>query len=161
MAGVSIRIDDKAAQAAFARLDAAGADLSPLMANLGAALLASTQQRFETETAPSGSPWPQSLRAALDGGKTLRDSGRLYQSLTYQAGPRQVEIGSNVVYAAIHQLGGKVSAKSAKALRFKVGGQFVTKKSVTIPARPFLGVDDGDRREIQDQVSAWLARAAA
>jgi phage gpG-like protein len=58
-------------------------------------------------------------------------------------------IGSNLIYAAIHQWGGKtkaheIRARHAKALRFN--GRFfksVKHPGSEIPARPFLGVPDG------------------
>ena len=44
----------------------------------------------------------------------------------------------DVVYALIHELGGKIVPKKAPALRFQVGGQWVTTQEVNIPARPYL-----------------------
>jgi len=45
---------------------------------------------------------------------------------------------SNVVYARIHELGGTIRPRTKKYLRFKVNGKWVSKKEVTIPARPYL-----------------------
>ena len=44
----------------------------------------------------------------------------------------------DVVYALIHELGGKIVPVRAKALMFRVAGKFVSVQSVTIPARPYL-----------------------
>jgi len=44
----------------------------------------------------------------------------------------------DAVYALIHELGGVVKPKNAKALAFEIDGEFVTVKQVTIPARPYL-----------------------
>src|SRR3546814_11876305 len=44
----------------------------------------------------------------------------------------------DVAYAFIHELGGTIKAKGAKALHFVVGGEHVVVKQVTIPARPYL-----------------------
>lgn len=49
-----------------------------------------------------------------------------------------VTIGSDRVYAAIHQLGGVIRPKAAGALSFSIGGVRVSAKKVTMPARPFL-----------------------
>lgn len=162
MTGAAIRItvNDEAINAALARLEKKSGSKQPLMEQIGASLLASTQLRFEREQAPDGSPWPKSIRAALEGGQTLTDSARLKQSLTYVATEDAVEVGTNVIYAAIHQFGGRITAKNAKALRFKVAGQTVQVKSVDIPARPFLGIDDEDRIEIEQIVADYLEDAA-
>lgn len=69
-------------------------------------------------------------------------SGHLRRSI--QSGVKQfggsVEgwIGSNVVYARIHELGGVIRPRAGKYLRFKIEGKWKTVKEVTIPARPYL-----------------------
>lgn len=112
----------------------------PLLAAIGNELVTSVSRRFETGTAPDGSRWPESLRARLTGGQTLIKSGRLRDSIA-ETGPqltaRSVEVGTNVVYAAIHQFGG------------------------TIPARPYLGLSDTDERVIQDLTEDWLRKKMA
>lgn len=68
----------------------------------------------------------------------------------------------NVKHAATHQFGDTrtIRPKKAKALRFRVNGQWVTKKkvTVTIPARPYLGLDEEDMEELQDQVERFVSR---
>lgn len=44
-------------------------------------------------------------------------------------------IGSNIVYARIHEFGGVIVPKKAKALRFKIGGSWITTNKVIMPAR--------------------------
>lgn len=71
----------------------------------------------------------------------LIDEGRLRASIEAKAiTDLEVVIGTNVIYAAIHEFGGVITPKTAKYLRFyweKIG-QWVVTKSVTIPARPYL-----------------------
>lgn len=155
-AAIQIRLDDHGVIQALAQAAARAADLTPLLDNIGASLVRSTEMRFEREQGPDGQAWPPSIRALIEGGKTLLDQGILYASLTHRATPTSVEVGSNVLYAAVHQFGATIEAKNAKALKFKVGGRYVSKESVTIPARPFLGIDDGDRTMIAETVSKWL-----
>lgn len=131
-AATRITIDDAEVRNAFAALLANAGDLTPAMDEIGAAMVASTLHRFETETGPDGRRWKPSLRALLEGGQTLTDRGHLRGSLTHVAGPGSVEWGSNLVYAAIHQLGGQAGRGHA----------------VELPARPFLGVDADDQAEI-------------
>ena len=133
----------------------------PLLTSIGNEMVTSVSRRFETGTAPDGSRWPESLRARLTGGQTLIKSGRLRDSIA-ETGPqltaRSVEVGTNVVYAAIHQFGGVIRARRAKALRVPGIG---FRKSVTIPARPYLGLSDTDARVIQDLTEDWLRKKLA
>jgi phage virion morphogenesis protein len=160
--GASIHLDlnTDAVAGALARAAARSANMHPLMEMLGAAILSSTQQRFLDEVGPDGQKWPPSIRVQLGGGNTLRDTGRLFQSLTYQADESSVEVGTNLIYAGVHQFGATIRAKSTRGLRFRVGDRFVTRKSVQVPARPFLGIDDADRYEIAIIVEDWLSGLA-
>jgi phage gpG-like protein len=45
---------------------------------------------------------------------------------------------TDVIYAPIHEFGGKIKAKNSGYLNFSVGGRWVKIKEVTIPTRPFL-----------------------
>ena len=158
-----IRIEVTGAEAALSQLQRAieaTANPRPLYDEIGAALVVSTQMRFEREETPEGAKWPASLRAIVEGGRTLTDTGRLMQSITHEASDSGVAVGTNVLYAAIHQFGGKITAKTGKGLVFKgAGDQWVRKQSVTIPARPFLGLDDEDEAEITAIAEDWLGRA--
>ena len=72
----------------------------------------------------------------------MRDTNRLMNSITYNAGSNEVEVGTNVEYAAIHQEGGTAG---------RGGG-------VRIPARPFLGVSQEDEAEIIDIMNDYIGR---
>lgn len=162
MAGASfqVEIDDAAARAALARLVELGADLTPAMDEIGGMLETSTQMRFERGESPSGEPWPPSIRAIAEHGKTLIDSARLMQSITHQAARDRVRVGTNVIYAAVQQKGAVISSQGGY-LKFRIGDRWVQKRQVEIPARPFLGVSEDDRREIvailrERLVDAWI-----
>ena len=134
-------------------------DLTPLMDMIGSHLAGSAQGRIGgSNTAPDGTPWPPSLRARETGGRTLYDQGRLRDSITHRASAREVEIGSNLIYAAIHQFGGDIVPVSAGALTFRLAnGQMVTCGKVTISARPYLGVSDEDEVILTDLALTYLA----
>lgn len=119
-----------------------------LFTEIGDALVVSTQHRFETSRRPEGAFWPMSIRALFEGGKTLRDSGRLANSITREASERGVRVGTNVIYAAVHQFGATIRPKKGDRLFFKVQGKKVAAKQVRIPARPFLGISKADEAEI-------------
>ena len=141
----------------FAKLKrdlAALGDIDPVGLNkkIGEVLVSSTKKRFEDEKGPDGKAWPKSYRASASGGQTLSDKGRLKNSISYHADANGVEEGTNVKYAHVHQEGMEIKVKNAKYLRFQVGGGWAKKKKVTIPKRPFLGIDDDDMEEIDGTV---------
>lgn len=144
MSGVRLRVDvdDEIVRR---KLDELGAVRVPreVWDEIGQTLVSSTVLRFESGRGPDDMPWTPSRRATAQGGQTLVDSARLRDSITHRADADEVEVGTNVVYGAIHQLG---SADDGSAPR-------------GIPARPFLGIDDGDRREIQRIVERSVAEA--
>ena len=49
--------------AALSQIDIGNRDTTPMMDEIGAAMVASTQLRFEDERDPDGNPWPPSIRA--------------------------------------------------------------------------------------------------
>ncbi|WP_052119947.1 phage virion morphogenesis protein [Inquilinus limosus] len=161
MTGVSLHVDSAVVRAALGRVSERMTNARGLYDNIGAAMVVSTQMRFEREQAPDGSPWPKPLRVLIEGGNTLRLSNRLFGSLTHVADNQGVEWGSDAEYARIHQLGGTVVPKAAGALHFKLPGDLGWRfaSSVTIPARPYLGIDDDDTAEIVAQAEDWLAVA--
>lgn len=145
---LDVTFDDAGARAAFGRLVALGGSLGPVMDEIGAGFVAAISRRHETQTDPDGRAWAPNRR----GGIVLTDSGRLARSWTYRAAPDQVEVGSNVVYAAVHQTGATIRPKTGKALRFQVAGRWATVAEVTIPARPILGIGPAERTVVGDVV---------
>lgn len=132
----------------------------PMMASVAAELLSMTEDNFESESW-GGDRWKDTHR----GSKKLQLSGQLAASINTQSGNDFARIGSNKPYAAIHHLGGEIAAKNAAYLMIPLGnGKFARKKSITIPARPYLPIDgsgklqsDGEKR-ILDVVKDALAR---
>jgi len=91
------------------------------------------------------------VRDKLSGQVLHRRSGRLSRSI--HSAPARAEggnvigkVGTNVVYAPVHEFGATIRAKRAKYLRFKVQGRFVSVKEVTIPKRPFMKPSLEERR---------------
>jgi phage virion morphogenesis protein len=158
-AEITITVDDASTAAILGQLAALMDDMTPVMDEIGGHLVASTQMRFEDGSGPGGIAWKPSLRVLLQGGQTLVDSGRLKASLTHDAGPKSVTVGTNAVYAAIHQFGGTIRAKTAKGLRFKgADGGFRRLPQVVMPARPFLGFDAEDRAAVTDIIAGHINR---
>ena len=168
MARIVIDVDSQGAIRGVRRLAQKLDNPRPAFDAIGALLVDSAKERFEREAGPGGVPWKKSRRAEEEGGRTLRDSGRLFDSITHNVLSDGVEVGTNVVYAAIHQLGGRtpprvIRPKNKRALYWPGARHPV--KSVNhpgsdIPARPFLGVDEGDRRAIERIIALHLELAA-
>lgn len=163
-ATIEAEFDDAMVLEAFARLRAAGREAQPLMAQIGSAMVDSTRMRFTSNVAPDGRRW-DALRPAYDAfrrpGPILVQSGALRGSITFRAGSGDVQWGSNMIYAGVHQRGAKIVPKQAKALAFRLGsgGPFVRARSVTIPARPYLGISAEDGEEIVELAERYLVRA--
>ncbi|MGE4298907.1 MAG: phage virion morphogenesis protein [Desulfovibrionaceae bacterium] len=153
MAGASIRLDfNEQASAAYARAQRLGEDLTPLNDSLGGLLVASTQERFEVGTAPDGTKW-----APSGAPQTLVGDGHLLDSISHVADGHSVEWGSRRVYALIHQLGGVIKPKNAKALKIPLpDGTFALVQSVTMPARPYLGISDQDASDIEAEILDFI-----
>ncbi len=125
MAGASLIVDDAEVLAAFERARAALSDLTPLKHDIGQGLVVSTQQRFETGRGRGGISWvplaPATRRRKAAAGRTkvLVWSARLRNSITYQVSPTDIQVGTNVHYAAIHQFGGdiQIAARGQMARR--------------------------------------------
>lgn len=82
-------------------------------------------------------------RDKLSGQVLNRRTGRLSRSIHSE--PARLEgsailgkVGTNLVYAPVHEFGATIRAKRAKYLRFKIDGHWVMKTQVTIPARPYM-----------------------
>jgi len=153
--------DDTEIHGALRRLIALGRNAAPIMRDIAALGESATRLRFRLQRGPDGQRWKPSLRAQLSGGKTLTKDGHLSGSLSANAGRDFAEWGVNRIYAAIHQFGGTIRAKSAGALKFALpNGGFAVVKAVQMPARPYLGVNDDDRSDILDIITRHLGGAS-
>ena len=85
---------------------------------LGQMIISEMQENFRVGGRPS--PWKTSGRVEHFGGQTLRQSGRLMRSLMAEGREAGVDVGSNLIYARIHALGGIIRAKQKPYLVFRV-----------------------------------------
>lgn len=141
---------DGVMEAALGRIIRGFDNIEPLAEIFGEYLEASTIERFDTETAPDGSPWEQSIRAKEEGGQTLTDSSQLRSSIHHEASNGAVRWGSNKIYARIQNDGGTIRAKGGGKLNFPLPGGlgFRSVDQVTLPARTFLGINAEDEAEL-------------
>lgn len=162
MSGVKLHIDidDRRINEVLSRLIATGQDLEPVMEDIATYGESSTRDRFKQQAGPDGTPWkplksdllaniPKKyrrkdgrLRATqkafnyVIGRKILIKESHLLDSIVNTASDDYAEWGAGVIYAAIHQFGGK-AGRGHKA---------------EIPARPFLGISDEDEGNIVDLI---------
>jgi phage gpG-like protein len=113
--------------------------LRPILEAVGLEVVSITQLAFRDESLRA-SPWPAKRSGEPS---NLIKSGTLRRSIRItNIGGTSVSVGSDRVYAAIHQMGGTIEGKPY--LRFKVpGGGWVTVSRVTMPARPFFPITKG------------------
>ncbi len=132
-----------------------GIDNVRVLRGIGQMIVTQTLERFDTQTSPEGKPWKKTAR----GGNILRDEGNLYNSIHYLiTGKNSVAVGTNLEYAAIHQFGGVIKPDKHAYLTFFVPGVgFRRTKKVVMPARPYLGVNEGDKREIRQFIQSFFA----
>ena len=120
-------------------------NLKPYWQSVGMYVQGQTiKERFNKEQSPDGSKWKplspsrvkQRRKRHKSGNmKILQDTGELRRSIAYEANEHSVRIGSKLKYAHTHQFGrGK------------------------IPARPFLGVTDKEKKHIIDMFRQYLKR---
>lgn len=149
---IRIEADDHEIRQLLAELKAKLGNATEAMDEIGELVKLSVKRNFEAEGRPQR--WPKSARAQAEGGQTLSDTGRLRNSFSHRAGPFAVEIGTNVQYAAIHHFGGVIRAKRAKALAVPGIG---LRRSVRMPARPFLLLQEQDKALMLKILGRYLA----
>lgn len=139
------------------KVEAKAGDHKALYDELGDILLKGVHDRFKRGVAPDGRPWQKSWRAIAQNGQTLRDTGRLLNSIRTRSSKNSASILTNVVYARLMQFGGTIRAKNKPYLVFKTPtGGWVKRKSITVPARPFFGVSEDDAQNILTAIEEYL-----
>ncbi len=152
MSGTGIIVDDDSVTGALQRLYDAAGDLAPALKNIGEYETRVTKRRFIDEKDPEGNPWKDlnTLYAKTKKGPgKLRGETRSLSEIVYQVASDSVEIGTNVIYARVHNEGATIRPKNAAALVFSMGGQTFMVQSVKIPKRQFLGISEADKVEIE------------
>ena len=141
----------------LAKVEQKSKDNTELYSELGDILLDGVHDRFRRGVAPDGRPWQKSWRAIAQGGQTLRDTGRLLNSILTITKKNNVLVGTDVLYAKLMHYGGTIRAKSKPYLVFKTPtGGWVKRKSVTVPARPIFGVSEDDAQNMLLAIEEYL-----
>lgn len=139
------------------------AQVTQALAALGRVIVNRIKLGFRAGTDPYGLPW---LAPVLRQGQPLIDTGRLRASISSRVVGQEVEVGTNLIYAPIHQFGGLITAKNAPFLVFPYGGSaagsapsgYLRKKSVYIPQRRFFPINSAGQVELP---GTWATSALA
>ena len=185
---IEIEIDVSNVEATRDKLLAAVADASPAMRQISDIMWDAVEENFAQQGRPrwlglkpstlqqrvgnqlgkergvfKAGAWSLQLGARIARSvKILQASGRLASSITPAYDATSARVGTNVIYAAIHQFGGQTRAhvirpKNRKALHF--GGIFakqVNHPGSKIPARPFLAITTSDGVAIEEAMANYL-----
>ncbi len=109
-----------------------------LLDNLGVLVVEQTKERIDTEkTAPDGTAWAENKRS----NPILHDEGDLLETINHEVMIGSVDVGSERVYAAIHQFGGMVGRSH----------------NSEIIARPYIGLSNDNESEIEDELNHWMS----
>jgi phage virion morphogenesis protein len=139
MVGLILKVDDSEIQEYLTQLQSKVQNLEPAYKIIGEYMILAIIDRYDKEITAEGQPWAALSAATIKQKqrkgkiqKILQQDGDLRRTIIYQTSPTQLEIGTNRIYAAIHQFGGQAGRG----------------KKVTIQARPFLGISEADKSEI-------------
>lgn len=130
---IEIEINDTQVMEVFNRLLAASQDFSEPMADIARMLRNTSEDAFQNQADPWGNPWKPLSAGTIakrrgDGDvlSILQDTGGLAGSVTSDSGLDWAEVGAAKEYAAIHQFGGQAGRG----------------RKTTIPARPYLPLNE-------------------
>lgn len=143
-AAVVVTFDDRELGRLVREVTGRFGSMEPALQIIGATALASVQSNFEKSGRPSA--WkalsPVTLKTKPNT-KILQVKGAssgLLGSIHYEVEDKRVLIGTDKIYGAIHQFGGKAGRGH----------------KVTIPARPYLLLQDEDWPEIKAELTDYL-----
>lgn len=146
---IKIEVNDKQVQTKLSEIARQLKEPRKLYGVLGETVKKLHKERFKQEVSPEGKKWkalsPATLalkRKRKKSLKILRQDGYLSDKTAYNYDSRRLEFGSDAKYARLHQFGGQAGRG----------------RKVNIPARPWLGVSDNDKRKLLDKAQAVLKR---
>lgn len=143
---IEIKIDNQEVKRKLQELAKKSSNLKPLMKNIAGIFASAAEDNFAEEGRPD--KWidlsevtkKQRKKIGKYPGQILQVTGQLASSVNTYYDDDSAVIGSNLAYAAIHQLGGQAGRN----------------KKVTIPVRPYLKLTDRDFEEIIDAFKKYL-----
>lgn len=89
--------------------------------------------------------------------KILTATKALNASIFFQVEGEALKVGSGLPYAAIHQLGGTINRPARTGKAFGRENMSIPAYTITIPARPYLGVSAAYEVVIIELAEDWLS----
>lgn len=176
MARVEITVDDRQVLDLLGELMQRVDRPGPVLKLIGETLVGSTKRRFSSSKAPDGTAWKENTALTVDrylarysgvykksgelsaagerrksGKKPLIGESRaLGTTINYRVEGDTLYVGSPMEYAGTQQFGARRGAygRTRRGSPIPLGD---------IPARPFLGLSDDDRREVLEILREHLA----
>lgn len=152
----SIQYQSEKATQLLRRLSETTSDLHPVMRVITEYVVDATKENFATEGARLGERWPELSPATKKwrdesgyDGKMLQVKRKLYNSISGYADRHSSIVGTNLIYAKVHQLGIDKQV-SVKAHTRKGKPVKAHTKQMKMKPRPFLGLTDGDMTNIEN-----------
>lgn len=175
---IRVEIRDQEVIAKLKKLAEKTSNMRPVMRKISAAMHHSVEENFRTEGARLGQRWAdlanstKNKRAKIGKwpGKILQRQGSLISSISAHYDDNEAKVGTNKVYAAIHQFGGEINMPARERTMFfkkysrgkNAGKTLISKEkiasygmktsgksySINMPARPFMGLNDDDLNKI-------------
>ena len=130
-------VDNRQVRIGIGELRAGIADRSAMLNIAGVLMRASVARTFREEGSPAGS-WPRLALSTLKnkkykaGHKLLILSGRLFSSINYAVAGDTLIIGTNVVYARVHQLGSADRSGGSIGAQARIGD-----RAIRVPEHSF------------------------
>ena len=178
MAGafVQIEVNDRGLTELVSSITRHLSDMTPVFHEIGEVVAESVQRNFEEHKAPDGKKWEELSPAyaawKAKKGKNAADIlilNRILMGSIHQKAQRdRVQVGTDVVYGAVHQFGmdkfvgvaahgrGKWQSTGGRSGATTQTGVRTHLRDMFIPARPFLGIRDDDWPEIRAAVETFL-----
>nr|BDD46497.1 Mu-like prophage FluMu G protein 2 [bacterium] len=143
---IDIQLNNEELNRALNQLAGKTSDLRPLMKNIAGILEDSVEVNFDKQGRPR---WEGLKKPTIEyrtkkkywPGKILSMRGELASSITSYYDDNSAVVGTNKVYAAIHQFGGPAGRN----------------KSVDIQERPYLQIGDSEENEIKSEIFKYLS----
>lgn len=163
MAKVNIEVQASKVQHRIGDMLKAGENMTPVWQKVGVNVVNRIRMLFRQGRDPWGHPWKplkwraprmtkrgkvskagakqMEMNAAGTPGQPLVHTGMLRRSITAKADTAGVQVGTNLIYARVHQFGAKILPKKGPFLVFPgPNGQLIFARKVTVPARPFMPI---------------------
>ena len=143
---IEIKIENQEVNKKLLEIARKTENLRPLMKNIAGILAYTTEENFKNEGRPE--KWTDLSDVTKENrrkqhkypGQILQVEGNLASSVNTQYDENSAMIGSNLPYAAIHQLGGNAGRN----------------KKVKIASRPYINLTDDDFKEIMHETEQYL-----